>query len=211
MPEAIVQTEPRWPALVALLAVAGLRFALPESMSLGPAWSMALLVPLLTVPLVFLHRAGQHRANEVAGYAVTGIVTLDMIVSLGLLIERLPEHKESPKDLLIAAAGLWVSNVLVFASWYWRLDAGGPNKRDRRVEHTTGAFLFPQMVMGEDAPQSWKPGFVDYLFLAFNTSTAFSPTDVPVLSRWAKLMMMVQASISLGTVAILAARAVNVL
>jgi len=111
----------------------------------------------------------------------------------------------------MAAAALWIANVLVFASWYWRLDAGGPNKRDLRDGHTEGAFLFPQMTLPENPEPNWRPGFVDYLFLAFNTSTAFSPTDVPVLSRWAKLMMMVQASISLATVALIAARAVNIL
>jgi hypothetical protein len=96
------------------------------------------------------------------------------------------------------------------------LDAGGPHQRDLRRSHTDGAFLFPQMLldpelrieMGED---QWSPGFVDYLFLAFNTSTAFSPTDVPVLSRWAKGLMMVQSMISLATIALLAARAVNIL
>jgi uncharacterized membrane protein len=110
---------------------------------------------------------------------------------------------------------LWISNVLVFASWYWRLDAGGPNERDLKERHTDGAFLFPQMMLGPDqapmAQKNWRPGFVDYLFLAFNTSTAFSPTDVPVLSRWAKSLMMVQASISFTSVIVLAARAVNIL
>ena len=105
---------------------------------------------------------------------------------------------------------LWIANILVFASWYWRLDAGGPNQRELRGEHTEGAFLFPQMTLG-DRDRDWLPGFVDYLFLAFNTSTAFSPTDVPVLSRWAKGMMMVQSTISLTTLALLAARAVNIL
>jgi uncharacterized membrane protein len=96
----------------------------------------------------------------------------------------------------------------VFASWYWRLDAGGPHQREVTGMHVEGAFLFPQMTL--DDPD-WIPGFVDYLFLAFNTSTAFSPTDVPVLSRWAKGMMMIQSIISFTTVALLAARAVNIL
>jgi hypothetical protein len=133
-----------------------------------------------------------------------------------LLITRLPAHKDPPLHLLRAAGALWLANMLVFASWYWRLDGGGPNARDQRGVHTDGAFLFPQMLMdpqqrktmGED---DWSPGFIDYLFLAFNTSTAFSPTDVPVLSRWAKAMMIVQSSISLATLALLAARAVNIL
>jgi uncharacterized membrane protein len=131
-----------------------------------------------------------------------------MISALALLIAALPGHKQPPAELLRSAAALWVSNILVFASWYWRLDAGGPNARERRGEHTEGAFLFPQMTLPDS---DWMPGFVDYLFLAFNTSTAFSPTDVPVLSRWAKGMMMVQSTISLTTIALLAARAVNIL
>ena len=172
---------------------------------------MAVAVPILTVPTFLAHRAGRHAIDRVLGYIVTGIVTADMALSLGLLISRLPEKKESPRELLIAASGLWFCNILIFASWYWRLDAGGPHARDKRERHETGAFLFPQMMLDGKSNHRWKPGFVDYLFLAFNTSTAFSPTDVPVLSRWAKAMMMVQSCISLGAVVILAARAINVL
>jgi hypothetical protein len=200
--------EPRWPAIVAMIALVGLRFVLPPALSIGPDWAMAPVVAALLVPGVVLHQAGKARANQTLGYVLLAAVTADMIASLGLLISRLPARLDSPRELLIAAIGLWTSNVLVFASWYWRLDGGGPNARDRRKSHESGAFLFPQMQIRE---QAWKPGFVDYLFLAFNTSTAFSPTDVPVLSRWAKAMMMVQASISLGTVVILAGRAVNIL
>ncbi len=197
--------------MVALLAVAALRFALPSGLSVGPDWAMAVAVPVMLAPTIALHRTRRYDANRVCGYIVTGVVTMDMVLSLALLIARLPDKRESPRELLIAAAGLWISNILVFASWYWRLDAGGPHARDKRDRHETGAFLFPQMTIDGGRHRHWKPGFVDYLFLAFNTSTAFSPTDVPVLSRWAKAMMMVQSSISLGTVAILAARAVNVL
>lgn len=206
-----MRTEPRWPVLLALLAVAFLRIALPSSLSVGPNWLMAVLVPVLLIPTIWLYRSERHQANAIAGHLVTGVLTADMIASLGLLIIRLPAHKETPKELLTAAAGLWVANILVFATWYWRLDAGGPHERDQRTHHQSGAFLFPQMTQQSAKARSWKPGFVDYLFLAFNSSTAFSPTDVPILSRWAKLMMMVQSCISLGTVVILAARAVNVL
>jgi hypothetical protein len=114
---------------------------------------------------------------------------------------------------------LWVTNVIIFALWYWRVDAGGPNARDSRAAHVDGAFLFPQMAMiapgtnGKSIAEveNWRPQFVDYLALSFYTATAFSPTDVPVLSRWAKMMMMVQAITSLATVGLLAARAVNIL
>jgi hypothetical protein len=202
-------TEPRWPAVLAVLAVGGLNATLPEPLSFGPYWLLLAVVSVLLIPTVLSYRTGRIVVNQVLGHLVLATVTSSMIWSLGMLIARLPGHSESPKTLLLSAAALWIANVLVFASWYWRLDAGGPNQRDLRRDHNDGAFLFPQMLL-PDAPD-WRPGFVDYLFLAFNTSTAFSPTDVPVLSRWAKLMMMVQASISLMTVALIAARAVNIL
>ena len=122
----------------------------------------------------------------------------------------------TPLALLLSAASLWATNILVFALWYWRLDAGGPHQRDKRAGHPDGAFLFPQMTMSAEAlreagQQDWSPNFIDYLFLAFNTSTAFSPTDVPVLARWAKLLTMLQSLLSLLILALLAARAVNLL
>lgn len=209
-------TEPRWPAILALLAIGGLRYTLPKSLSIGPDWLMLVLITLLLIPTVATRMRGQHRMNQVLGYLLTSIVTIDMAWSLFRLIEELPSHNESPQTLLLSAAALWITNILVFASWYWRLDAGGPRAREIRGVHTDGAFLFPQMTLDQISKkamgeETWNPGFVDYLFLAFNTSTAFSPTDSPVLSRWAKLLMMVQALISFATVALLAARAVNIL
>ena len=204
-------TEPRWPAVLAVLAVAGLHFVIPAPLRFGQEWLLLAVVTILLIPTVVAHRAGKHSLNEILGHTVLGIVTASMIWSLTLLIGRLPLHLDPPQQLLRGAAALWVANILVFASWYWRLDAGGPRARDLRDAHSEGAFLFPQMFTPWDSDKTWRPGFVDYRFLAFNTSTAFSPTDVPVLSRWAKLMMMVQACISLVTVALLAARAVNIL
>ena len=202
--------------MLALLAVGGLRLALPESLSVGPGWLLIAVVGVLMIPTVLARQRGLDSLNKILGYVLTSIVTADMIWSLGLLIGALPLHKQSPQDLLRSAAALWIANVLVFASWYWRLDAGGPRARELRGVHADGAFLFPQMMLSREAKrdmgeQGWSPGFVDYLFLAFNTSTAFSPTDCPVLSSWAKLLMMVQALISFTTVVLLAARAVNIL
>jgi hypothetical protein len=142
------------------------------------------------------------------------VITIAEVWSLTLLIRGLPHKNANPLELARAAALLWLGNVLVFASWYWRLDAGGPHARDMRDGHTRGAFLFPQMTTSEGsewAEPNWKPGVVDYLFLAFNTSVAFSPTDTPVVSRWAKMVMIIQASVSLSIVAILAARAISLL
>jgi uncharacterized membrane protein len=214
--EAGRQVQARWPAVLASLAVGALSYAMPESLTIGPGWLPFALILILLIPIGFSYRTGRAWLNDVLAYVVLGVITVAVASSLILLITRLPAHKESPVELLKAAASLWIANMLVFASWYWRLDGGGPNARDKRGVHTDGAFLFPQMIMdpelrrtmGED---KWSPGFVDYLFLAFNTSTAFSPTDVPVLSRWAKVMMIVQSMISLATLALLAARAVNIL
>jgi uncharacterized membrane protein len=208
--------EPRWPATLALLAVGGLRFALPNSLAAGPEWLILAVVAVLLIPTVVARRVGNHTLNQFLGYLITSIITIDMSWSLFLLVKALPSHKEAPQTLLISAAALWITNILVFASWYWRLDAGGPRAREIRGVHTDGAFLFPQMTLDPNSKQDmgeeqWSPGFVDYLFLAFNTSTAFSPTDSPVLSRWAKMLMMIQALISFATVALLAARAVNIL
>jgi len=203
--------EPRWPAILAVLAAGSLHFVIPAPLRLGQEWLLLALVSILLVPTVVAHRVGKQLLNRVLGHIVLGTVTAFMVWSLGLLIIRLPRHLDPPQELLRAAAALWVINILVFASWYWRLDAGGPHARAEMATHSEGAFLFPQMITPWDSDKNWRPGFVDYLFLAFNTSTAFSPTDVPVLSRWAKMMMMVQALISLATVALLAARAVNIL
>lgn len=204
--------EPRWPALVAALAVAFIYAALPASLSAGPRWLELVITAVLLVPSVVTHRIGRHDWNRIVGYCITGVLTAFMIWSLVLLVRALPAHKESPIALLRSGATLWVSNVLVFALWYWRLDAGGPFRRDQRPGHTEGAFLFPQMSMPPHQRKvRWSPMFIDYLFLAFNTSTALSPTDVPILSRWAKVMVMIQSLISLTVIVILVARAVNIL
>ena len=216
MPEPAKYREPRWHATVAIFAVGGLRLALPRELAIGPDWLFLVVVGALALFNVIAALYDRHKLATFLGYLVVAIVTADMTWSLCLLVAALPAHRETPLALLRSAAALWITNILVFASWYWRLDAGGPYARGLRDEHTDGAFLFPQMTLSQEAQvamgeDQWSPGFIDYLFLAFNTSTAFSPTDSPVLSRWAKVLMMVQSLISLTTLALLAARAVNIL
>ena len=205
--------EARLPVLIALVGVAGISLSLPHSLVVGPRWLLLALVVTLLIPATLAHRAGKHQIDAFFGYAVSGVVTLALAGSLGLLIFRLPSKVESPASLLGSAATLWVTNVLVFAIWYWRLDAGGPHEREKRGGHTAGAFFFPQMMDGVpmEHPENWMPRFIDYVFLAFNTSTAFSPTDTAILSRWAKALCMLQSLISLSIIAILASRAVGML
>ena len=209
-------SEPRWPAVVAAVAVGGLYLALPDSLTFGPNWLFPSLVLALLIPTSVSYHTGRHRLNAILGFAVDGVLAVGLIISVTLLVDALPAGKEAPQQLLLSAPSLWITNILVFALWYWRLDAGGPYQRDKRPGHSEGAFLFPQMTMSKETlreagQQDWSPNFIDYLFLAFNTSTAFSPTDAPVLARWAKVLMMLQSLLSLLIIALLAARAVNIL
>jgi hypothetical protein len=207
--------EPRWPALVAMVAAGCMYWAMPEPFSIGPGWALLAVVLVLLIPLSASYKFGRFDISRILTFTVNGILTAAMIISLGILIWGISQHKYQPTMLLRCSVALWITNVLVFALWYWKLDAGGPLGREsasqRRLD---SSFLFPQMMaQGEEcAPdERWRPHFMDYLFLAFNTSTAFSPTDTAVLSRWAKAGMMLQALISLTIVALIAARAVNIL
>jgi hypothetical protein len=203
--------EPRWPAFIAMLAAAGVYLALPEPLSLGPSWGLLAVIAVLMIPIVVSDRRGDHKVTRALTFTANGVITVAMIASLAHLIYGIPLHVESPKALLRSAFALWIANILVFALWYWKLDGGGPLRRESPKGLENSSFLFPQMMGREGWNPNWAPNFVDYLFLAFNTSTAFSPTDTAVLSRWAKLGMMLQSLISLMIVALLAARAVNIL
>jgi len=202
--------EPRWPAFVAMFAAACLYWALPEQLSVGPGWGLLVAVFLLLIPMAISTRQGAYRVTRALAFVANGVITAAMIASLSFLIEGLPKHRDPPQILLRSAVALWLTNVLVFALWYWKLDAGGPLGRDQSSGRLDSSFLFPQMLMPGGDP-FWTPHFVDYLFLAFNTSTAFSPTDTAPLSTWAKAGMMLQSLISLTVIALIAARAVNIL
>jgi hypothetical protein len=208
--------ERRWPVIIAVLAAGGLYAALPQSLAVGPRWLQGAILAVLLVPTIITHQRGHHEWNQILGHLIAGVMTIFMIWSLVLLMLGLPAHKETPLILLRSAVALWITNILVFALWYWRLDGGGPHRRSLRGAREIGAFLFPQISLAQSNPSitgkpQWSPIFIDYLFLAFNTSTAFSPTDTAVLSRWAKVLTMLQSTISLCVVVILAARAVNIL
>ncbi len=211
---ATIDREPRWPAFVAMLAAACVYAALPERLSIGPGWLLLAVIFALLIPTTVSHYSGYHSIARALMFVANGLITAAMIVSLVLLVQDLPHHTEPPGALLRSAGALWVTNVLVFALWYWKVDAGGPISRDRArstvAADLNSSFLFPQMT-GPHPDLNWSPQFVDYLFLAFNSSTAFSPTDTAVLSRGAKIAMMVQSLISLSIIVLLAARAINIL
>lgn len=202
-------TEPIWPAFIAMGADALIHYALPERLSVGPRWLLFAVILVLLIPITFTYRIGRHDVTRILTFVALGALTIALVGSLGLMVEGLPHHKDPPGTLLKSACMLWATNVLVFALWYWKLDGGGPT--GRQLDGSESSFLFPQKMCPEECAPGWSPEFVDYLFLAFNTSTAFSPTDTSVLSRWAKGLMMVQSLVSLSVIALLAARAVNIL
>ena len=212
----IDKPEPRWQALLAAVAVGGIYLALPTSLVIGPTWLLPTLIVILLVPTVVSHRMGRRSLNRVLGILINTLITLALIGSVILLVRALPTHKEDAFSLLLSGGELWLTNVLVFALWYWRLDGGGPTVRRERREFGSCSFLFPQMQIEKTermrfACEKWRPHFVDYLFVAFTQSSTFGPTDAPLLARWAKIFAMVQIAISLSIVILLIARAVGVL
>lgn len=203
--------EPRWPPLAGIIVAVALHFALPRSMRIGPPWIGAAFVLVLAA---VAYRAGvtdNRTLNQRVGYAIVALLTGALVSGAIRLILAVIDKSQPPLVLLQSALILWPSNVITFALWYWRLDGGGPLARAHRPGRHDGAFLFPQMMDAERQDERWRPHFIDYLFLSFNTSTAFSPTDTPILSRWAKVLTMVQAIVSLATVLVLVARAINAL
>ena len=211
----VTDAEPRWPASIAIVAAIALQVALPSKLTFGgryllPALEAALLVGIVIVnPVRITRRSVGLRAASVGLLAVTSVANA---WSAGRLVHTIVtgDSTNSPTTLLGTGLSVWVTNVIVFALWYWELDSGGPAAR-ASGEPQYPDLLFPQMADPSLAPPGWKPAFVDYLFVSFTNATAFSPTDTMPLARWTKLAMLVQSGVSLVTVGLVVARAVNVL
>ena len=204
------------PVFLALLAIGGIYWVISDRFALGPPWLMFAIAVVVIIIFVIAIELQKFVLRRSAGLLLLGVVTLAEAVSTSGLVTSVvlaasKQAQTAPTDalaLLRDSALLWLVNVLTFAFWYWELDGGGPARRNRHG-YTSQDFVFPQVQCEQD--DHWRPHFIDYLFLAFNTSTAFSPTDTLVLSKRAKLLMMVQAADSLVLLAIIAARAVNTL
>src|SRR6266542_1711954 len=214
--EHIDRPEPRGQAVLAFLAICAIYLALPRNLVVGPIWLLPTLIIVLLVPTVVSHRVGRHSLNRALGVLISGITTLALIGSVILLVRALPSHRESPLQLLRSGGLRWLTNVIVFALWYWRLDGGGPTLRHRQKKFGSTSFLFPQMQIPHDERAQfecvrWRPRFIDYLFVAFTQSSTFGPTDAPLLARWAKVLAMIQVLISLTIVVLLISQAVGVL
>src|SRR5260370_41019447 len=137
--------EPRWQVLFALVAIGGIYLALPPWFTIGPTWLLPALIAVLLIPTVVTHPMGRPSLNHALGILINAIITLALIGSVALLVRALPAHREAPLSLLLSGAELSLTNVLVFALWYWRLDGGGPTVRHQRREFGSRSFRFPRM------------------------------------------------------------------
>jgi uncharacterized membrane protein len=207
--------EPRWPAAIAVVLAIILYATLPSKLSFGPMkWLIPGLEVVLLLPLLATNPYRHNRESmweRTASIAIIALITLANLISLLLLVHLLLAGRhEAGRSLIFYAIEIWFTNVLVFGLWFWELDRGGPGERTS-IHHRQPDFLFPQMATPGVAPTDWTPSFVDYLYVSFTNAAAFSPTDTMPLTEWAKLLMLVQSLASLLTIALVAARAVNIL
>ena len=214
-----VVVEPRWPVALALgsfiVITIVLRVAEPERESIGPHWlvpsiEIALLLALLAAnPAELSHRRRWLRPLSIG--LLTSLMVVTLVATAVLITQLIQGGKvtNSATSLLASGALIWLGNCLVFGLFYWLLDSGGPYARVLG-EREYPDFAFTHQLSPELAPPGWRPQYVDYFILGLTTSTAFSPTDVMPMARWAKLTMALQSVISLAVVGLVIARAVNV-
>ncbi|MHB8465205.1 MAG: hypothetical protein ACYDH6_14370 [Acidimicrobiales bacterium] len=211
----ITRGEPRWPVSLAVVAAVAMQVSLPGQVAVNPRWLLPGLEAGLLIGLVIANPRRIDRESpplRAASLVLIAVMSLANIWSAVRLVDSLlrATNHQAPDALLVTGGAIWLTNVLVFSLWYWELDRSGPVAR----AHATSVLpdlLFPQMQNPEFAPPDWEPQFVDYLYLAFTNAAAFSPTDVMPLSRWTKMAMMLQSAVSLSLVALVIARAVNIL
>ena len=207
--------EARWPMVGAIVAAMVLTVLLPDDIRLGPQWVLPSIEALLLVAVIAADpRSVTRRARElrVLSIGLVSVLVIGALWSTVLLIDDLihgGSETNSASDLLEAGTVVWVSNNIAFALLYWELDGGGAAERALGAP-TYPDLAFPQQLNPKIGPPGWRPRFIDYLYLSFTNSTAFSPTDVMPLAPWAKIAMAVQAVVSLGILGLVIARAVTI-
>ena len=215
-PAQTILHESRWPPALAILAVLVMLTVLPGHIHVLPVWvvrlfALSVLGSMLAVGLttgntlwlsiertIIIVIAGAYVANTIAELAdLIGVVTLHPSVANAF-------------SLLSSSVAIWVANVLTFSLLYWEIDRGGPYARASKSSAKPD-WVFPQPATPEDLPPDWRPLFLDYLYLGYNTATAFSPTDALPLTHRAKMLMMIESTISLLTMVIVLSRAINII
>jgi hypothetical protein len=207
--------ERRWASAAAIIAVACLQLLLPRKISLHPRYllpaiELALLAVLIAVNPGRLER-GDPLLRRLSLVLIAVLHAANTYSGTVLVVDLLRgQASDNPSVLLGSGGAIYATNVVVFALWYWELDRGGPVARGQG-ERAFPDFLFPQMQAGDLVDPNWEPTFADYLYVSFTNVTAFSPTDTLPLTRWAKLLMMLQATLAVVLIALVIARAINVL
>lgn len=206
--------EHRFPVSLVVLVVIILQFALPNNLALSfQKWicllEFAILLSLYALsPKRFVKH---HSPTRSIGFLLTTVMTISNTASAVKLISELISGGITSATQLLASGGsIWLTNVVIFSLWFWDLDRGGPGAR-AEAKSDWPDFLFPQMTDPTYAPSDWHPTFFDYLYMSFTNASAFSPTDVMPLTRWAKMLMLLQSVTSLIVVGLVVARAVNIL
>lgn len=206
--------EHRIPATIAIAIAVLLYVLLPEALVMKPRYLLPALEIVLIIPLTVSNPTKitrESRNLRVVSLALIGVVNISNTVNLILLSGSLLNGSStSGTTLLYSAAAIWVTNALVFGLWYWELDRGGPYARCSSLRRNPD-FLFPQMTAPQSAKDRWVPTFLDYLYVSFTNALAFSPTDTMPLTPMAKFLMLIQSLISVITVVLVGARAVNIL
>jgi len=205
--------EPRWPASLALVACVALYVVLPNRLVVGPHWLLPVLVALPLAPL----SARRHRHPDESPWirhatiGLIALVTLANVISMALLVHHLLVSQVSQgRKLIYSAVAVWLTNVIVYGLWFWEVDRGGPHRR-ASGEKLVIDLQFPQMENPNLAPEHWRPHFTDYLYSSFANGTSFAPADAMPLSFRMKVLFTTESIVSLVTIAIVAARAVNIL
>ncbi len=215
-PAQTIRDESRWPPALALVVVLCLAAALPGHVYVLPIWcsylaTLAVLVPMVTVALTKGSTLWL-RIERTMIILLAVVYVANTIAELADMIGMITLHPSGGNafSLLSSSVAIWVANVLTFSLLYWQIDRGGPYARASKLS-VKPDWVFPQPATPEDLPPDWRPLFLDYLYLGYNTATAFSPTDALPLTRRAKMLMMIESTISLLTMVIVLSRAINVL
>ncbi|MDH2903008.1 MAG: DUF1345 domain-containing protein [Actinomycetota bacterium] len=208
-----VHAEPRWPASLALLACVALYFVLPNRLVIGPRWLIPVLIILVLIPLSLRRHRHPDESPRVrqSTLALIGLVTVANVTSMVMLVQRLLDTSVSQgRALIYSAVSVWLTNVIIYGVWFWEIDRGGPTRRAAGAKEVYD-LQFPQLENPQLAPKNWEPKFTDYLYTSFANGTSFAPADAMPLSRRMKVLFVTESMVSFITIAVVAARAVNIL
>jgi hypothetical protein len=207
--------EPLWHVQIAMLFAIILQFLLPDRLIFGPRYLLLVVEVLLLFALSFttpkerIFKSLTRRINVLLLVGFSGITNCyGLVVVANKLLQT--GSSTNGRDLILSAVNIYLTNIIIFGLFYWEMDGGGPGERRQSPKHAQD-FMFPQSQNETYRHPEWQPTFVDYVYVSSTNAMAFSPTDTLPLSRRAKMLMLFQAAVSLVTIALVAARAVNIL